>query len=214
MGASLVNVEVLNTGSSVVREVWTNVPGTNIADIPLTTPANFTNLLGTLEGITNFGNNYGERIRGYFTAPVTGNYYFWVSASDSAQLWISDDSEPVDNIERASVSPTNGGTAFRTWNTQTNQQSKWLALVAGQNYFIQVLHKAGTTAPDHWSVGWLQDPAGTNTAPAGIVPGYLSCRAYYLANQPPWSAGTLYAANIRWQYRAWSAPAWAPRRCW
>src|ERR1051326_705704 len=72
-GASVLDLLVIDTGSSVVREVWTGVPGTNIADIPLTTAASSINTLGTLEGITGFGQNYGERIRGFFTAPVTGN---------------------------------------------------------------------------------------------------------------------------------------------
>ena len=114
LGASLVNIQVIDTGSSVVREVWLGVPGTNVADIPTGTPATVTNTLGTLEGITNFGSNYGERVRGYFTAPVTGNYYFWIAASDAAELWISDDNEPVNQIKRANVWPANGGTAYRS----------------------------------------------------------------------------------------------------
>jgi len=194
VAASVVNIQVIDTGSSVVREVWTNAPGTNIADIPLSMPASFTNTLGTLEGITNFGNNYGERIRGYLTAPVTGNYYFWIAGSDSAQLWISDDNEACNQLERCFVGPTNGGTGIHIWNTQTNQQSKWLSLTAGQKYFIQVLHKAGTTSPDHWSVGWLQDPTGTNTIPSGIVPGYVLSK--YYPKPPAISAGTLYTANL------------------
>ncbi len=194
VGASLVNIQVIDTGSSVVREAWMNVPGTNVADIPTGTPASFTNTLGTLEGITNFGSNYGERIRGYLTAPVTGNYYFWVAGSDSAELWISNDGESVNKLRRAYVLPVNGGAGIHQWNAQTNQQTKWLALVAGQKYFVEILHKAGTTAPDHWSVGWLQDPTGTNSVPSGIVPGYVLSRYY----SPPVSvmSGTLYAANL------------------
>jgi uncharacterized protein (DUF1800 family) len=194
LGASLVDIQVIDTGSSVVREVWTNVPGATLADIPTGTPADFTNTLGWLEGITNFGINYGERVRGYFTAPVTGNFYFWISGSDSAQLSISDDGEPVNILKRASVSPVNGGAGYRQWNAQTNQQTRWLALVAGQRYYLEILHKAGTTSPDHWSVGWLQDPTGTNTTPGGIVPGYVLSRYYPL---PIFALpGTLYSANL------------------
>ena len=126
VGASVLNILVLNTGSSVVQEIWTNVPGTNVADIPTGTPANFTNVLGTLEGVTNYGDNYGERVRGYFTAPVTGNYYFWIAGSDSAQLWISDDNNQVNQVLRAWVTPTNNptapgqnGTSSRQWNLQS-----------------------------------------------------------------------------------------------
>ncbi len=193
LGASAVTIQVLDTGSSVVREVWQGIPGTNLADIPVNTPASFTNTLGTLEGNSNFGPNYGERIRGYLTATNTGNYYFWIAGSDAAELWVGNDDEPANRIKRASVKPVGGGTAFRSWNAQTNQQSKWLSLVAGQRYYIEVLHKAGT-APDHWSVGWSQDPLGTNTAPAGVVPGYVLGRYYPLPLKQ--LAGTLYTANL------------------
>lgn len=201
VGASVLNIVVLNTGSSVVQEVWTNVPGTNVTDIPLDTPANFTNVLGALQGVTNYGDNYGERVRGYFTPPVTGNYYFWIAGSDSAQLWISDDNNQVNEVLRAWITPTNNptapgqnGTSPGQWNLQSSQQSGWLSLTAGQQYYIEILHKAGVGTNDNWSVGWLQDPTGTNNNPGGVVPGYLLSRYY-----PPLSAntpGTLYSANL------------------
>jgi hypothetical protein len=194
VGASLLNIQIFDTGSSVVREVWTGVPGTNIADIPVAAAATFTNTLGTLEGVTNFGVNYGERVRGYLTAPVTGNYYFWVAGSDSVELWISNDKEPANKMKRAKVSPSGGGTTFRNWTAQTNQQSKWLSLAAGQKYYLEVLHKAGTTANDNWSVGYSIDPIGTNVVPTNIVPGYLLSRYYPLPVKL--LSGTLYTANL------------------
>ncbi len=139
LGASTVDIRVVDSGSSVVREVWTGVPGTNIADIPVNLPPTTTAPWGTLEGTTDFGDNYAERIRGYFTAPVTGNYYFWVAGSDSVELWLSDDSEPANKVRRAYVSPTANpgappvnGTGSRQWNVQASQRSPWLSLVAGQ----------------------------------------------------------------------------------
>jgi len=191
LGASVLSILVLNTGSSVVQEIWTNVPGTDVSDIPTSTPANLTNVLGTLEGVTGYGVNYGERGRGYFTAPATANYYFWLAGSDSAQLWISDDSNQVNQVIRSWVT---NGTAPRQWNLYPNQQSPWLALNAGQSYYIEILHKAGVGTNDNWSVGWLQDPTGTNTTPGGVVPGYLLSRYYPpLAVNTP---GTLYSANL------------------
>jgi hypothetical protein len=200
-GASILDILIADTGSSVVREVWTNVPGVNISDIPVSTPASSIAPLGGLEGITDFGDNYGERIRGFFTAPTTGNYYFWVAGSDSAQLWISDNSEPVNKVLRAWVTPTNNptapgqnGTSSRQWNVQASQRSGWLSLVAGQKYYLEILHKAGVGTGDNWSVGWLQDPMGTNTTPAAVTPSYLVSRYY---PPPPVSIpGTLYSANM------------------
>jgi uncharacterized protein (DUF1800 family) len=201
LGASVVNLQVIDTGSSVTREVWTGVPGVNIVDIPLGAPPSATSFLGTLEGITDFADNYAERIRGYFTAPVSGNYYFWLAASDSAELWISNDNEPANKVRRAYVLPSPNpapppanGTAVHQWNLQANQKSPWLALVAGQKYYLEILHKAGTGSADNWAVAWLQDPTGTNNTPGGIVPGYPLSR--YFTPPPSSIPGTLYNANL------------------
>jgi len=201
VSASVVDIVIYNTGSAVSREVWTNAPGINISDIPLGTLPNITGAFTGLDGATNFGDNYGERVRGYFIAPATTNYYFWIAGSDSAQLWISDDNEPVNKILRCWVTPTNNptasgqnGTLPHQWNLQSNQRSGWLALVAGHKYYFEVLHKAGTATNDHWSVGWLLDPTGTNTVPAGVTPPYLVAR--YFTPLPANIPGTLYTANL------------------
>jgi hypothetical protein len=201
LSSSALAIQVISNAASVVQEIWNGVPGTNVADIPVTVPASVTNALATLQGATNYGQNYGERIRGYLTAPVTGNYYFWIAGSDSAELWISDDNQEVNKIKRAWVLPTpnpgpppTNGTAPLQWNLQPNQQSGWLSLVAGQQYYIEILHKSGMDTNDNWAVGWLQDPYGTNTTPASIVPNYVLSR--YYPTPPSQIPGTLYAANM------------------
>lgn len=201
LAASVLDLQVIDTGSAVSREVWLNVPGTNVADIPVSTPPTSVTALGTLDGITDFGDNYAERIRGYLTAPVTGNYYFWIAGSDSAELWISNDNEPANKVRRASVSaspnpvpPPVNGTAVHQWNLQPTQRSPWLTLVAGQKYYLEVLHKAGTGSGDNWSVGWMQDSTGTNTLPGAVVPGYVLSRYFPLPVTD--APGTLYTANL------------------
>jgi hypothetical protein len=193
VGEAVLSLEVFDTGSSVTREVWLNVPGTSVTNIPLHLPASQTNSLGNLEGITNFGDNYGERIRGYLVPPVTGNYRFWISANSVAELWISNDGEPANKVKRASVSRPNVTTP-RQWSLQPGQKSDWLALKAGRRYYLEILHKAGVGANDHWSVGWLLDPTGTNTVPGGVVPGFVLAPH---TNTPPTEVpGTLYSANL------------------
>jgi uncharacterized protein (DUF1800 family) len=192
VGTSLLNLRVIDTGSAISREIWTGVTGTSVTNIPVNSPASISNTLGSLEGISNSGDNYGERVRGYLTAPVTGNYHFWISANNSAELWISNDSEPVNKVRRAYI--TKGTTTPRVWNLQSSQRSPWLALKGGQRYYVEILHKAGPGTGDHWSVGWVQDAAGTNTMPASIVPGYVL--SPYSAPTNATIAGTLYSANM------------------
>ncbi len=199
LGSTTLDLEIIDTGSSVTRELWLNVPGTSITNIPLHLPATLTNQLGNLEGLTNFADNYAERVRGYLVAPASGNYYFWLSASSAAELWISNDGEPANKVRRVSVAKP---TLPRQWNSTPSQRSGWLSLRAGQRYYVEVLHKAATGA-DHWAVGWLLDPAGTNTAPGGIVPGYLL--APFVDTASTNVDGTLFSANMLAQSGALSS---------
>ncbi len=200
VGSSVLHLHVLDTGSVVVREVWTGVNGTRVADIPLATPPAITEQWGSLQ-VLNYGDNYGQRIRGHLTAPFTANYYFWLAASDSAELWISTDSEPINKVLRAYVLPNpnpapppDNGTGPEQWNVQSSQRSPWLSLEAGQRYYFEVLHKAGQGTNDNLAVGWAQDAVGTSTQPSELVPSYV-LSPYY---QPPLSfiPGTLYSANM------------------
>jgi hypothetical protein len=190
---AVLDLQVIDTGSSVSREVWLNVLGNSVTNIPVNLPPSVTNTLGNLDGIPNFGDNYGERIRGFLTAPVTGNYYFWISGNNAAELWISNDEEPAGKIRRAFVANPRVTTPYQ-WNQQPSQRSAWLSLQAGQRYYIEILHKAGKGVNDHWSVGWLQDPTGTNTVPGGVVPGYVL--SPYVATPVAQQPGTLYTANM------------------
>lgn len=188
---AVLQLEIIETGSAVTRETWTNAPGLLVSDIPFHRAANFTNTLGNLEGVTNYGDNYGERVRGYLVPPVTGNYYFWLAANTAAELYISNDSESANKVRRAWVSKP---TLPRQFTAQPNQKSAWLALKAGERYYIEILHKAGKGANDHWSVAWLLDPYGTNNTPGSVVPGFVL--APYTGEAGGEVSGTLYAANM------------------
>jgi hypothetical protein len=202
---SVLALNVGGTGGSgtagVWREVWTGIAGLDVTNIPVDTTATYTTLLGGLEGTTGSGENYGERLRGYLTVPVSGNYYFWIAASDSAELWISNDSDPINKLLRAYVLPSANpapppahGTASRQWNLQPNQKSPWLALAAGELYYLEILHKAGLGAQDNFAVGWLQDSTGTNNTPSGVIP--ASALTPYLASPLALLSQTLYTANL------------------
>jgi uncharacterized protein (DUF1800 family) len=202
----VVTLTVVDPPGSISREIWTGLSGSNISNIPTSTTPNTTDTtLTTLEDAGSYSNNTGERLRGYFTAPVTGNYYFWIGASNAAELWISDDNQKVNLIRRAYVTgPT--GTASRTWNSQTNQQSPWLSLVAGSKYYFEVLHNTGSSgSSSNLSVAWYLDPTGSSGGIAnglnaaqpstgGIVP---AAELWPWDNPPTTNTtGSIYLANL------------------
>ena len=155
--------------SGLRRELWTGISGTAIGSIPLTTtPTSSSTTYNLLESL-DAGDNYGERINGYLTVPTTGIYRFWLTASGSAELYVSNDDDPRNSFLRASVTTP---TALRAWTDANAGKSQLLWLEAGQRYYLEVRHKAGT-GTDHVSVGWLtagsSDPASVTT-PTEVVP--------------------------------------------
>ena len=199
-GSSVLDIKILNTGNAITREVWTSgVAGPSVADIPVSLPPNATdNSLTTLEDNTAYPDNTAKRLRGYFTPPATGNYYFWLAASNAAELWISNDSQFATKVRRAWVNAP--GTTAETWNSQANQRSGWLAMVGGQKYYFEVLHNHGAGTPnDNVSVAYFLDPTGTSANPVanntGVTPGYLLSPYDYPVVAS--TTDTLYATNLQ-----------------
>lgn len=187
---SVLNLHVDQAGGTIAREYWNNVAGTSVASIPTTaTPSGTTNLT-SLEAPTDAGENFGARIRGYITAPITGNYYFWIAGNNAAELWISNDDEPINALKRAWV---NGGSPTpRSWGVESTQKSPWLALEQGQKYYIEILHKA-SSGVDNLAVGWAK-PGDAGTGPSQVVPGYVL--SPYVPPAPGSTPGTLYVATM------------------
>ena len=85
------------TGSpgAISREVWTGISGTTVAIIPVGTAPNTTDTPPSFEAPTDWADNYGTRMRGYITAPVTGSYTFWIASDDNSELWLSTNDNPA-----------------------------------------------------------------------------------------------------------------------
>ncbi|MEJ8843640.1 T9SS type A sorting domain-containing protein [Lacibacter sp. H375] len=164
-----VTVTTAATGS-ILREYWTCINGSTISS--LTSNVNYPNnptgsvQLTSLEGPTNWTNNYGTRIRGYVHPATSGSYTFWVAGNDNTDLYLSTSDNPANSSRIAYV---NGSTNSRQWNKYASQQSVTINLTAGQKYYIEVLHKEGTGA-DNVAVAW-QGPGISQQIIAGS---YLS----------------------------------------
>ena len=202
-------LEVKAVGHQLTRDLWTSgVTGPDLANVPWNAMPQTSDTVAVAEdNVTTYGTNTGERLRGYFIPPVTGNYYFWISASNAAELWISNDSEMMNKVRRASVTGP-AGTAARTWNSQPNQKSHWLSLVGGERYYIEALHNTGSSGSgNHLSVAWFLDPTGNTANPladgtgpaAPALGGVISDRFISPWDYPPTTSvpGTLYVTNLQ-----------------
>ncbi|GAB3540662.1 hypothetical protein GCM10027443_38910 [Pontibacter brevis] len=104
----------------------------------------------------NHGNNYASRARGYVTAPITGEYVFYVASDDRAELWLSTDEAPENRMMIASVMSHTDQYQYDKYPSQTSAP---IMLQAGQRYYIEALHRE-YRGVDHLSVGWRM-PDGT-----------------------------------------------------
>jgi len=140
---------------SFKREVWTGLGGTTVAGLTsssafLAGTPSARGVLTTFETPSAHGDSYGERISARLVVPESGNYKFWIASDESSELWLSTDTNPANRIK---IAFTTAATASREWTKFATQESGSLALIAGQKYHIEALHKEGS-ATDHLAVAW------------------------------------------------------------
>ncbi len=146
-------VSYCGTGS-ILLERWLNVSGSNVTD--LTSNANYPNNpsqsleITSFTGGSNIAENYGSRARGYLTPSLSGYYLFNLTSDDQGELYLSTDANPANKALIASVS---GWTGFNEYTKFPTQTSVEIYLIAGQNYYVEVLHKEGGGG-DHFLVSW------------------------------------------------------------
>ena len=161
------------------RELF-NAIGTGKTVSDLTAAAKFPGLPDALTALTNFaspvniGDAFGSRIRAYVTPPAGGDYRFFITSDDESQLKFSRSGGPTNAQTIAYVT---GTTAQNVWAQKTSQVSPpQTGLVAGQPYYIEVLHKEGTGS-DYVSVAWA-GPGLTGTNVIGgayLTPFDINC---------------------------------------
>ncbi len=155
------------SGGGILREYWLGIPGTSVGD--LTSSPNFpyspsgSGAVADFEAPIDWADNYGTRMRGYVTAPQTGQYTFWIASDDGSQLWLSSDDNPANRMLIAYV---DGWTSSSEWTKYSSQQSGPIHLMAGRRYYIEALQKEGGGG-DNLAVGWRL-PDGTLERP---IPG-------------------------------------------
>ncbi len=180
---------ITTTGGSTMREMWTNVSGTGLAAVPYHTIPSTTTTVSSLEAPDNSGENFGERIRGFLTAPSTGLYTFFLTSDETAEFWVSAGEEPAHRLKRAWV---NGSVADGAWDTLPGQKSITMRMTAGRRYYFEVLRRE-TNGTDHLAVAWLK-PGQTDPDQKEIIPGWALTA--WTQGTSTGAEGTLYAATL------------------
>jgi hypothetical protein len=148
----------------LLREVYTDVPGYQLEDLLASEKfpdfPDSTNLVQEFEAPTDVLDYYGQRLRGYVVAPLTGSYVFWIASDDQSVLYLSSDESPAAKVDIASVP---GWTTSREWGKYPSQESGAIYLEAGRLYYVEALMKEGRGG-DNLAVRWRL-PSGTIEEP-------------------------------------------------
>jgi hypothetical protein len=166
------------------HEVWMNVPGSTLAGAAsaiASRPPNHVRLITaseapwfSVDGPSVMGDYYYERSRGYIVPDTTGNHVFSIAGDDQCELWLATGSSPANAVR---IAYHNTWTGYKNFTQNASQTSAPIPLVAGNPYYVEILHKEGNGG-DHCNVAWI--PPGTSTRvvipsanlkclPAGII---------------------------------------------
>ena len=144
-------------------KVYTDISGATVSSLTSApsypnSPAQ-TSVLSTLEG-TYSGSNYGATITTTIVAPETGTYRFYIASDDDSSLRFNASGPGATGaVQIASVS---GWTNPYQWNKYSSQQSAAISLTAGQQYYLQALHKEASGG-DHLAIAWTTPSNATIT---------------------------------------------------
>ena len=170
----------------LLREVYTNVFGgisgfTNDTRFPGSPSSR--SVIPEFETPQNVANNYGQRVRGYVVAPVTGSYIFWIASDDQSQLFLSTDERPENKRLIAQLA---GAVPPRAWEQTPSQRSSPVLLEAGKRYYIEALMVEGGGS-DHLAVRW-QIPTTPTPTIEEPIPGnrlYVELIPPQIVRDPP-----------------------------
>lgn len=143
----------------LVHELWNGIPGRFVNDLTNSSKyhnkADYKSIATWSAGPFNFGPNHGNRLRGFVTAPITGTYYFWAEGNKQVIVNLSTDD---DKFNKETIITTTQFNWINNYEFEYDlaQKSKAVHLIAGQKYFIEVLHKSFGIDGDHFSIAWTK----------------------------------------------------------
>ena len=117
--------------------------------------------------VDNVARENATRLRTIVTPPVSGEYTFYLAASDNAELWVSQNDESDNSVLAASVDTATPIEGFQNANAGVSDP---IYLIAGQEYYVETLQvHDNATEIGHVSVGWTRPD--TPTSPPVLIEG-------------------------------------------
>jgi len=160
-------VTVLSTSlvltNGLKTEFWANQSGgavtiTNIENGDIG-PATWISLRPDFDDPGGYGNYYASRVSGFFIPPTSDSYTFFLAADDTSDLFLSTDSSMTNKQLIAQEKAYSGKDSWLTAGSGSASQKRsdqwvdgngvnvWgagIPLVAGNRYYIEVVHYQGT----------------------------------------------------------------------
>ncbi|XP_009887276.1 PREDICTED: fibrocystin [Charadrius vociferus] len=87
--------------------------------------------------------SFSSRLRGFFVAPQTNNYTFWIQADGQASLYLSLSQDPEHKVRIASLPAGNWEWSenwVKSWSEHWQPKSQKFELTAGSRYYLEALH--------------------------------------------------------------------------
>ncbi|NXR04917.1 PKHD1 protein, partial [Sagittarius serpentarius] len=87
--------------------------------------------------------SFSSRLRGFFVAPQTNNYTFWIQADGQASLYLSLSQDPEHKARIASLPAGNSEWSenwVKSWSEHWQPKSQKFELTAGSRYYLEALH--------------------------------------------------------------------------
>src|ERR1051326_682144 len=185
--------------------------------------------------ITTGGDNYANRLIGFFVPPVTGDYVFFMNSDDDADLFLSTDSTPANKRPIATEAgwagsglvwnQTGGGgdslaqrrsDQFTDPATGTQPYTSGIHMLAGQKYYMEGVHKEGGGgdyfAATYKLVSELDPQNGDDSRIAGNALGMYASRIPWVAfsQQPVGKTVTSGGNSVTFTASGYSAPSVMP----
>jgi hypothetical protein len=174
------------------RETYQGIGGNSVQGNLVTAPTfpdspTTSDLVTSVDGEVNIRENYGTRLTGYFIAPSTDNYVFFISSDDNGELYLSTDEDPANKLliatetswsnPRQWAASDNGGTDLASKRSDQFPGSLWptggtISLTQGRRYYFEVLGKEGGGGDNTAATYKLEaaaDPANGTQALTGNV---------------------------------------------